>query len=380
LKKSIVICTPYLNSIGGTEIEAISYAIYFYDKGIFERISIFSPTKINIVPFKRLLGERKIHMFTYPAFFKSPLINFINRIFLRFGVGYNIFEYIFWKFKSINISTFFILTYTKSTYFFPIVKAVNDTKMVIGKITMGLFTPLPSSFLEFYERFDKIIVFNDKQRDFWNSIYNFKQIVTLDIMIPNENNLLNIELKENIDGKSLVFGFLGRVSSEKNIMDMIFLIDFLNNKNNLNCKLIIQGEGEAICLGELHKKVVELRLSEFVFFNNWFVDPLLNHEFYEKIDVFLVTSFWEGGPITALEAAAAGRLILGYDVGAMSDRFKHFQYIINQNFNELCESGLAIVKLNFKDRKTYLFTIREYYKINLSNAKKSERLSEIIIE
>lgn len=378
LNKSLVICVPYLNSIGGTEVEALMTAVGVYDKNIFNKITLFSPTKINISLFKNMVGERKIAFLTYPIFFSNQFMNLINRLFFKLGFKFKVFEFLFWKYHGLKFSTFFILTSTKSTYFFSIIKSISVNKKVIGKITMGLFTPLLKSYLEFYERFNKIIVFNDKQKEFWDKSYNFKQIVTLDIMIPNESNLLNMPLRRNMDEKNLVFGFLGRVSSEKNIMDMIFLIDFLNNKNNLYCKLIIQGEGDAIYLGELHKKVVTLKLSNFVFFNSWFVDPLLNREFYEKIDVFLVTSFWEGGPITSLEAAAAGRLILGYDVGAMDDRFKLFPFMINKNFNELCYSALEIVKMDSRERSKFISKIRSHYSQNLNNNKKEESFLEII--
>jgi glycosyltransferase involved in cell wall biosynthesis len=377
-KKSLVICTPYFENIGGTEIEVVTYAVFFYDKGIYDSISIFSAKKINTIPFNKLLGNRNINIFNYPYYFSNRFAKLINEVFLKFGCEYNIFEYIYWKYQSLKFSTFFILTYTKSTYFFSIIKAVSDTKMVIGKITMGLFTPLPNSYQEFYKRFDKIIVFNDKQKDFWDTKYNFHEIVSMDIMIPNEVSLLKTPIRDNIDAKELVFGFLGRIASEKNIMDMILLIDFLNNKNKLKCKLIIQGEGDLDYENELHNKVSELELSEFVIFNNWFVDPLLTHEFYEKIDVFLVTSFWEGGPITSLEAVAAGRLVLGYDVGAMSDRFKLFPFMINKNFNELCGSALEIVKMDSSERSIFISKIRIHYLQNLSNNKKEGSLLEII--
>lgn len=378
LKKSLVICTPYLKCIGGTEIEAVSYAVHFYDKGIFESVSIFSPTEINREPFEKLIGNRKIIFFSYPSFFSNFYCRIVNGLFSKLGFEYNVLESIYWKYKSTTFSTFLILTYPKSTYLFPIIESIGSTKKVIGKITMGLFTPLPKFHVKFYAKFNEIIVFNNKQRDFWVKKYDFKQMNTLDIMISNETNLFKVPAIANTDTKGLVFGFLGRVANEKNIMEMILLLDFLNNKNQLHCKLIIQGEGDCDYINALVSKVTALNLSEYVIFNNWFIDPMLTHEFFEKIDVFLVTSFWEGGPITSLEAAAAGRLILGYDVGAMRDRFGKFPLLVNSDFNELCDSAMAIINMDTQDKYNMSLEIKKHYVSALSNSSKEQSLLAII--
>ncbi|MFI1772226.1 glycosyltransferase [Thalassobellus citreus] len=378
MKKKLVICSPYLKSVGGTEIEAISYAIYLYDKKLFKRIIIFSDSKINIQPFEKLLGDRDIKVFTYPVFFSSSLVKIINRFFSKMGFSYNIIDYLYWKYKSITISNFLILTYTKSSYFFPILKSVFSSKKVIGKVTMGVFTILPNSYRNFYKKFSHLIVFNNKQKDFWIKTYGFKQMVSLDIMVTNESDLLKIPSKACVNDMNLVFGFLGRVASEKNILDMILLLDFLNNKKGFACKLIIQGEAtDHVYKEQVYKKVEELELSSFVTFNNYFIDPSETYEFYEKIDVFLVTSLWEGGPITALEAVAAGRFVLGYDIGAMRERFGAFQYLINKDFTELCVSALAIINMTFNDKEMFLKKMREDYVLRLNNEMKLNTLMEL---
>lgn len=378
LKKSLLIATPYFDYLGGTEVEALNTAIYFYDTGLFEQVLIFSPRKIDTIPFNKMFGERKIHSFTYPAFLSSSIINYINRIFLKFGMRYNIAEYCYWKIRSINITTFFVLTYTKSAYFFPIIKAISLSKKIIGKITMGHFDILPQTHINFYKRFENIIVFNKQQQDFWKINYQFKQITALDIMIPNETNLLKVNKIKIQDTKNLVFGFFGRISREKNILDMILLLDFLNNKNKLHCKLIIQGDGILEYIAELKEKVEEFKLTEVVIFNNFLIDPMLTHEFFNKIEVFLVTSIHEGGPITALEAAAAGKIILGYEIGAMYDRFGKFPYFVNQNFEELCNSAMVIINIDKQSITNLSVNIKEHYISHLCNEQKGTHLLEII--
>ena len=96
-----------------------------------------------------------------------------------------------------------------------------------------------------------------------------------------------------------------------------------------------------------------------------------------KIDIFLVTSKNEGGPITALEAVASGRMIMGYDIGAIKERFKAFPYIVNSNFSELCNSALDFLKLEVDQKNSFVSDIREYYILNLSNKNKGSKLLEL---
>ncbi len=373
-KKYLVICAPYLNNIGGTEIEAVNTAVNLYDSLLYQKIILFSPKSANKTLFQNIIGDRKVNFLTYPTFFSSSFVDLINRIFFKFGCRYKISEGIYWKFMNNKISTFFILTYPKCSYFFPILKTAATANKIIGKITMGQFDILPHNHLNFYKRFDSIIVFNDEQKDFWLSNYQFNQVLAMDIMIPNEIKLLLVSPIKPADNNNLVFGFLGRISSEKNIMDMIRLLDFLNNKNKLQCKLIIQGEGDAEYINKIISKIKDLNLTEFVIFNNWFIDPMLTHQFFDKIEVFLVTSIHEGGPITALEASAAGRIVLGYDIGVMSDRFGKFPYLVNKNFEELCDSTLEVISMDFRKRNDLALKIKDYYCSRLSNQQKSKAL------
>ena len=377
LKKKILIAAPYLNNIGGTEIEAVNMAVNLYDSRIYKKIILFSPKSANKSLFQNILGERKIEFLTYPTFFSSFFVDLINRIFFKFRLRFKIAEYIYWKFMNIKISTFFILTFPKCSYFFPILKTATSSKKIIGKITMGHFDIIPQNHFEFYKKFYSIIVFNERQKDFWVSKYQFNQVFALDVMIPNETNLINTEPSNMSEENNLVFGFLGRIAKEKNIMDMILLLDFLNNKNKLKCKLIIQGNGSKEYIEELMLKIQELNLLEFVNFNNWMIEPMLTHEFFDKINIFLVTSNYEGGPITALEAAAAGRIVLGYDIGAMRNRFGKFPYLVNKNFEELCDSTIKIVNMDYIERNNLAMKIKDYYCARLSNEQKSEALIAI---
>lgn len=122
-----------------------------------------------------------------------------------------------------------------------------------------------------------------------------------------EKELLEIEIKEN---KSLIYGFLGRFSQEKGIE---MLIDTFSKNSR---KITIAGKGPL--LETVLKATKENK-------NMSYLGELTPNElsgFFNKIDVFIIPSLEEGGPIVGVEAMAAGKLIISTKVGAMPERME----------------------------------------------------------
>jgi glycosyltransferase involved in cell wall biosynthesis len=378
-ENSIIVCVPYLNNIGGTEIEAILSALHFYDTYQYKKVAIFSPSKCNIALFHDLIENRAISFLHYPVFFGSKWAQFLNRIFKKLGLTTPLFELIYWFFVSLRYTHFFILTYPGCMYFFPLFNFYKQHKKYVAKITMWHYIPLSVAHQLLYEKFNTIVVFNAVQQAFWKQKNVLSNLKNLDIMILNEKNLLSVpELTEtSFANDTLCFGYLGRISREKNIEDMIYLLDFLNHKNQKKCQLLIQGAGDAGYLKELEALVLKLHLNDFITFRIGFVSPNQTHDFYSKIAVLLVTSIHEGGPMTSLEAAASGRYVMGYDIGAMQDRFGSFPYVINSNLDSLCDSALAFLNLTTFEKLAITNEFRQFYISKLSNASKGQQLNHL---
>lgn len=375
-KKSILICSPYLDNIGGTEIEAMLTALYFFDKNQYDTVSIFTPQKSKNKFLKKIIGRKNIRIIYYPIFFNFKIVLIFNKLLKKVGIKTHFLEYLYWGFISIKYDSFFVLTYTNCSYFFPLFKFYNDKKKYIAKITMWHYEQLPQFQIPIYSRFNNIIVFNDEQRLFWIENNLLKNIMCLDIMILNESNLLNLPTK-TFEKDHLIFGYLGRISREKNIEDTILLVQFLNNKKPQSSKLLIQGEGDILYLQELELLITKSNLKDFVEIKNKFIDPLETHFFYERVDVFLVTSVIEGGPMTALEAVAGGCCVLGYNIGAMQARFGSFPYVVNHNFDMLCHSTLSFLNLSKYEKQSIVKEFRDFYKSELSNSTKAFKLSQL---
>ncbi|SHG11603.1 Glycosyltransferase involved in cell wall bisynthesis [Flavobacterium micromati] len=376
MTKNLLVASPYLNNIGGTEIEALIMAVYFYNTNSFKTVTIFTPLICKNKFFKEIIGSKNIRILHYPIFFNSKSVLFLNKIFKKSGLKIHFLEYFYWMIISIKYNSFFLLTYTNCSYFFPLFNFYNEKKKYIAKITMWHYKQLPPSQKNIYSKFNNIIVFNEEQKLFWIEKNLLRKTICMDIMIFNEPNLLNLPPKK-FEKDYLVFGYLGRISREKNIVDMLFLIDFLNNQNNKKCKLIIQGDGDISYLEDLELLIDKLNLKNFVEFNRNFINPLQTHFFYERVDVFLVTSTSEGGPMTALEAVAGGCCVLGYNIGAMQARFGSFPYVVNHNFDMLCHSTLSFLNLSKYEKQSIVKEFRDFYKLELSNSTKAFKLSQL---
>ena len=138
----------------------------------------------------------------------------------------------------------------------------------------------------------------------FGNYYSSKPIIVyngIDINIFKFNNAYRNEIrnKYNIGNKYLI-GSLGRLSFEKN---NFFLLDILNKiiKVNENVVLMIAGNGEYY--ESLQQKCKALKLDNNVIFTGSVLDA---YKYYSAFDIFLMPSFYEGMPVTAIEAQISG--------------------------------------------------------------------------
>jgi glycosyltransferase involved in cell wall biosynthesis len=186
-----------------------------------------------------------------------------------------------------------------------------------------------------------------------SNIALLNRITPKNINIIDQTTLLEKELlKISIEIKQeLVFGYLGRFSKEKGIVELLNIF-----KNN-NSKIIVAGSGN------LENEVLDLINDK----NNFIGE--LNPEgldiFFKKIDVLIIPSHEEAGPLVGIEAMAAGKLIFSTKVGAMEERLyktdNDFWFDINneQSFLQLLQRVKNIEPEEIKvirerNRKIYL--------------------------
>lgn len=165
-----------------------------------------------------------------------------------------------------------------------------------------------------------------------------------------EEELIKLPIDEN---RELTYGFLGRFSPEKGILELI------ETFAKSGKKLLIAGNGPLL---------KNVKSSCAVNPNIIYKGQLLPQEvadFYSNLDVFIISSFEEGGPIVGIEAMASGRLIISTKVGAMEERLhktgNSFWFNINdkKSLNSAIDnleslSTLERTRIRMEVRKRYL--------------------------
>jgi len=103
-----------------------------------------------------------------------------------------------------------------------------------------------------------------------------------------------------VDEDTLLLGSVGRLAPEKN---QEFMIDILSELRSMGvgCKLVIAGSGNHKAV--LNKRSQDLGVEDyFKLLGNRSDTP----ELYSALDVFLLTSNFEGVPLSAVEAQSCG--------------------------------------------------------------------------
>jgi len=133
-------------------------------------------------------------------------------------------------------------------------------------------------------------------------------ISVLDQTTLLEEELINIKISNY--PKKITYGYLGRFSKEKGIIELLNLFERLDKK------LIVAGNGPL--LKDVKKKCERRSFLDYV----GEVSGVQVVDFFKSIDVLIIPSFEESGPLVGIEAMAAGKIIISTKVGAMLDRLQ----------------------------------------------------------
>lgn len=144
-------------------------------------------------------------------------------------------------------------------------------------------------------------LFGNKEYDKGN-VYLLNNAIDLDKFKYDEKIRSEKRKKLNISDDTLVIGHVGRFVEQKNHR---FLIDIFNeiHKQNSNSILLLAGQGPL--MEKIKSKVESLGLEKFVIFLGQIDDA---DKLYQAIDIFVLSSLYEGLPVVGVEAQATGLL------------------------------------------------------------------------
>lgn len=110
-----------------------------------------------------------------------------------------------------------------------------------------------------------------------------------------------------------VVGTFARLDFQKDISTLLAAIPYVLTVMP-NCNFVIVGEGPL--RGQLEMEVSELGIAEHVHFLGYRSEI---PELLQLLNVFVLSSQWEGLPVTILEAMASGKPIVSTNVGGVSE-------------------------------------------------------------
>ena len=140
----------------------------------------------------------------------------------------------------------------------------------------------------------------------------------MDQTVLNEDSLVNLPITSNLKK----FGMVGLFMAVKQISSVILIF-----KSFPEFDLFLYGDGELKT--EYENLISEHKISN-VFFKGYFSPDNID-QVYSEFDCLIINSLNETGPMTGVEAMAAGKLILSRPVGAMESRLTNPDLIFNSD-------------------------------------------------
>ena len=128
----------------------------------------------------------------------------------------------------------------------------------------------------------------------------FKNVIEAEKFRLNKDLRENLRSKLGIDKDTIVLGHTARFNDVKNHLFDLDILKSLQNRG-VKSKLLLVGGGELE--GKIKQKAAELDLSDDVIFVG-IVPDVYNYE--QAMDIFLLPSFYEGLPLSIVEAQVSG--------------------------------------------------------------------------
>lgn len=127
----------------------------------------------------------------------------------------------------------------------------------------------------------------------------------------------NIRKELNLPEKVQLVGIVGGLRREKNHKNLVCAFARAHNKLPL-LHLVIVGDGE--CRKELERLVHDLKIADYVHFLGYRLDI---PEIMSAIDVYCLSSLFEGMPLSIVEAWAARKPVVATDVIGIRELVRH---------------------------------------------------------
>lgn len=184
---------------------------------------------------------------------------------------------------------------------------------------------------------DTVIVLSLIESDFLSKYYSYKNAV----VIPNSISIQMppTKIEEIINMKKLQnILFFGRIDYNKGLQEIIHTLNRLVN-DGLKFQFHVCGTGP-----DKERFIDSLNNSSINYIYHGTVSGTNKDEIFKKSYIFLLPSYYEGMPISLIEAMSYGCIVIASTVGSIP-------FVIQDNFNGMLVSPRSVDDLYFK---TYL--------------------------
>jgi glycosyltransferase involved in cell wall biosynthesis len=147
--------------------------------------------------------------------------------------------------------------------------------------------------------------------------------------------------KTSLGKRKKVVGYVGRLSEEKGIMNLVAAIPLVIKKDS-SIRFTIVGTGK---LSEnISAALTDAVVGEYVNLIGWVAHNSL-FKYYNEMTLLVVPSFFESVPIVAMEAMACGTPVLATPVGGIPDIIQHRKngYLLASNEPEVIAESIMNV-------------------------------------
>jgi glycosyltransferase involved in cell wall biosynthesis len=236
-----------------------------------------------------------------------------------------------------------------------------DTKLIIGERTSLVIPNYDRFYFNLMRLANAVSVNSISKLNYIQS--NFKQVSSKTYFFPNILDVNEISfLDKKYDQEKLHLGFIGRISPEKNILEMIKAVGLLKEKGK-EIRFSIYGDGRnADYLEQVTNLILSEGLTEEVQLMGKTNEVL---EVYKKIDLLILISDYEGFSNVISEALASGLPII-------TSAIPENEYLVHDTVNGFVVNHKEVISISNGIEKYLSLNEVDKKEMSLKNRAKSE--------
>ncbi len=168
-------------------------------------------------------------------------------------------------------------------------------------------------------------------------------------VVPNSISISN-EKKDNYSFRSKI-GMIGRLTIQKNPLEFAKLALSINAHSNTRIQFILLGAGFHDHLKtELEKLIKKHEMDDYFEIRPWNEEKSI-YNFFEEIDIYVMTSRFEGLPFSLLEAMSFGLPCVVSDVDGNKDAITHQETgYVYSSFDELVDYTEKLLNRDLREK------------------------------